>query len=110
MVPAFGMVILSQSRSTGNEKIPGCSCILSVDYYYYVLVVVVAHRVVAFATLCGWAGYPRVYLRTQIELQPAEYCLVKLEMPGSWQWPEKSRAIWHGADAYHGVFIPETYY
>ena len=30
MVPAFGMVILTQNPSTGNGQIPGCSCILSV--------------------------------------------------------------------------------
>ena len=32
MVPAFGMVILSQNLSTGNGQTPGYSCILSVDY------------------------------------------------------------------------------
>ena len=32
MVPAFGRVILPQNLSTGNGKIPGCSCILSVVY------------------------------------------------------------------------------
>ena len=31
MVTAFDMVILPQNLSTGNGKIPGCSCILSVD-------------------------------------------------------------------------------
>ena len=30
MIPTFGMVILPQNLSTGNAKIPGCSCILSV--------------------------------------------------------------------------------
>ena len=30
MEPAFGMVILPQNLSTGNGKVPGCSCILSV--------------------------------------------------------------------------------
>ena len=30
MIPAFGMVILPQNPSTGNGKVPGCSCILSV--------------------------------------------------------------------------------
>ena len=30
MIPAFGMVILPQNSSTGNEQVPGWSCILSV--------------------------------------------------------------------------------
>ena len=30
MIPAFGMVILPQNLSTGDGKIPGCSCIRSV--------------------------------------------------------------------------------
>ena len=31
MIPAFGMVILPQNRSTGNGQVPGWSCILSED-------------------------------------------------------------------------------
>ena len=30
MIPAFGMVILTQNLSTGNVQVPGCSFILSV--------------------------------------------------------------------------------
>ena len=30
MIPAFGMVILTQNLSTGDGQIPGWSCILSV--------------------------------------------------------------------------------
>ena len=32
MIPAFGMVILPQNPSTENGRVPGWSCILSVDY------------------------------------------------------------------------------
>ena len=37
MIPAFGMVILPQNPSIENGKIPGCSCILSVDITFFSL-------------------------------------------------------------------------